>query len=109
MANQYSKYIVSAEQFTDDFTPNGVCDAPVEFIEKVLVPSMIKEVKSAGAFIYKLPKPDESDYEISALFKTPYPFNWIHKGDYVVINSSGYGRVVSKIEFEREYKEIKII
>lgn len=110
MKKLYTNRLIHAEQFTDDCTPEGVIKADPEFIEKVLVESTKKEVRKSGAYLYKLPKPDESDYEVAALFKVPYPFAWIHKGDYVVTSlQSGYSRVESKKLFEADYKEIGLL
>lgn len=107
MKKLYTNRIVTMEQFTDDFTPKGVMIADPIF-RTVLVPSLQKALEDSIIYLFKYPKPDISDREVAKLYNVPFPFTWIHKGDYVVTSTSGYSRVVTKEEFERDYKEIEI-
>jgi hypothetical protein len=108
MRKFYTNNPIAAEQFTDDYFPAGVTIADPEFIQKVLVPSLQEEYKNSKIYLFKYPQPSTTDKEVAELFKVPYPFTWIHKGDYVLTYSSGYSRVESKESFERDYFEVEL-
>jgi len=103
----YAKNIVSAEQFTDDFTPEGVIKAPEIFIENVLVESIKKSIDRDNMFLLKLSNPGEMKEELKKLFKVPYAFEWIKKGDYVVTFANKRNFVESKKDFEDNYTEVQ--
>jgi len=109
MKRVYTNNAVIAEQFTDNCTPAGVTVADSEFIQKVLVPSLQEQYGGKEIFLFKFPQPSTTNKEVAELFNVPYPFEWIHKGDYVLTYPSGYARVESMQSFERDYQEIKIL
>lgn len=109
MKKVYTNSPVIAEQFTDSCTPAGVMVADSEFIQRVLVPSLQKQYEGKEIFLFKLPQPSTSNKEVAELFNVPCPFEWIHKGDYVLTYPSGYARVESRESFERDYQEIEIL
>jgi hypothetical protein len=107
MKRTYTNNPIIAEQFTDDCIPNGVMVADPEFY-KVLIQPYKDYVLEHGAYIFKLPQPDESDVQIANNLDVPFPFAWIEKGDYVLTYKSGYSRTEDKDVFERDYWEITI-
>jgi len=108
MKKIYSKEIVEAEQFTDDYTPDGVLLADEGFIKKVLAKSLYESRGDKVFYLFKLPKPNDVNKDIALLFGVPYPFEWIEKGDYVLTYSNGYACVEKKQYFEHHYKQINM-
>lgn len=104
----YTDRIVSAVQFTDTYTPPGVMIAEDHIVNNVLVPSVRDELMGRDIFLYKLPKPNEWNIEVAQVVGSPFPFDWIRHGDYVVTYPSGYSRAIEKEVFERDYQEIQL-
>ena len=108
MKYTYTNRPIIAEQFTDECTPNGVMVADDALIQKVLMPSLHEEAIKTGVFMFKFPKPSETDWAVAKSFGVNIPFQWIHKGDYVLEFPSGYSRVESKEIFEGEYYKVEL-
>ena len=109
MKKLFAKEIYKAEQFTEDFTPDGVMVADDVFIQNVLVPSVREKLKDKKMYLYKLPKPNSEDENTVRYFNVPFAFDWIKHGDYVVTSNTGYSIAVNKSKFEQDYKEIQLI
>lgn len=105
---KYAKYIVTAEQFTDDHTPEGVKIADDKYKKAVLVPSLYDELKDEAMYCYVYPRPAHFQKEVSKLFGEKVPATWIKKGDYI-IHYEKWDEVESKKIFEKNYKEVQIV
>jgi hypothetical protein len=107
MKQQYSNRIITAEQFTDDYTPEHVFPATEEYL-KVLTPGIRIEITNQ-AYVFIFPFPSETDKEVQKLLQAPKPFMWIKKGDYVITNPSGYQKAEEQSSFEENYTKIKTL
>lgn len=104
----YATNIVTAEQFTDDYTPKGVKLADDKYKIAVLVPSLYEELKDEAMYCYVYPRPAHFQKEVSKLFGEKVPSAWIKKGDYI-IHYKKWDEVESKENFERSYKQVQIV
>lgn len=106
MKKLYTNSTITAEQFTDECTPEGVIPAPKEFMD--LFADFQPGIVGSGFYMYEIPYPDDDDKLYASYLNAPYPFYPIEKGDYVITQNGGYSTVIPEKVFKREYFQIEI-
>ena len=103
----YPRTLLTAEQFTDECTPDGVITLPKEFFD--LVDDSHLDLSSKENYIYKIPFPEDHDKKLANSIKAQYPFQWIEKGDYVITRLDGYSFVETDRVFCQEHFQEALI
>ncbi len=87
---------IRIEQFTDEFIPEGVIEAPGEIRD--VITFFQKEKTSATQYIYVVPIPSLDDIAFAECYNVEIPFQYINRGDYIVSLLGNYSCVMKKEE-----------